>query len=244
MKTIHSVLCFLGGVVVTLAFLGSCGGGSGSSAKTAVADAGMLARIVALEARPIVTQEEHAILARMHLVEEPMGSFFLCSEDGPNDPCTRQTVAMAPTIRFEGVNVQVVNGTGLTEEPNGLGNLIIGYQEPRCCYEGNACWDSESNERGGSHNLVVGSRNNYKGTATLVAGDFNGTWEDRAVCVGGSFNLAFQEATAVVGGQHNHAFGELAAVLGGRQNSACEDFQAVAGGVATNAGICECGGGE
>src|SRR5689334_5618916 len=31
------------------------------------------------------------------------------------------------TIRFHGVDVQVVNGTGDTSSANGLGNLIIGY---------------------------------------------------------------------------------------------------------------------
>jgi len=30
-----------------------------------------------------------------------------------------------------GVNVQIVNGEGSTETANGLGNLIIGYNEER-----------------------------------------------------------------------------------------------------------------
>jgi hypothetical protein len=33
------------------------------------------------------------------------------------------------TATFEGVNVQVVNGSGKTNTVNGLGNLIIGYNE-------------------------------------------------------------------------------------------------------------------
>ena len=36
-----------------------------------------------------------------------------------------------PTVRFNGVNVQVVNGTGNTETSNGTGNLIVGYDRVR-----------------------------------------------------------------------------------------------------------------
>ncbi len=34
-----------------------------------------------------------------------------------------------PTIRFSGVNVQIVNGSGKTSTVNGEGNLVIGYDE-------------------------------------------------------------------------------------------------------------------
>src|SRR5262245_20744675 len=53
----------------------------------------------------------------------------------------------AKTIRITGVNVQVVNGLGATETTNGVGNLVIGYNEP-----GNALGDS----RVGSHNVCIG----------------------------------------------------------------------------------------
>ena len=35
------------------------------------------------------------------------------------------------TIRLTGVNLQIVNGTGETDGQNGVGNLIVGYNEPR-----------------------------------------------------------------------------------------------------------------
>jgi multidrug efflux pump subunit AcrA (membrane-fusion protein) len=45
---------------------------------------------------------------------------------------TRQSVAGRDTLRFSGMNVQVVNGTGSTDgTPNGRGNLIIGYDTAR-----------------------------------------------------------------------------------------------------------------
>jgi hypothetical protein len=36
------------------------------------------------------------------------------------------------TLLFDGMNVQVANGTGTTDgEPNGTGNLIVGYDIAR-----------------------------------------------------------------------------------------------------------------
>ena len=47
----------------------------------------------------------------------------------------------AKTIRFSGVNVQVVNGTGSTGgDGNGLGNLVVSYQELRAA---NLCRHNE-----------------------------------------------------------------------------------------------------
>ena len=68
------------------------------------------------------------------------------------------------TIRFSEVNVQIVNGLGATngnpgdpDSPigmvNGLGNLIVGYNELLPV--------GPSNDHTGSHNIVVGTDNNY-----------------------------------------------------------------------------------
>ena len=77
----------------------------------------------------------------------------------------------AKTIRFTGVNLQVVNGTGATNNLNGLGNLVVGYQEISGD-DGNPATD-DSTARGGSHNLVVGSGNNYSSWGSQVVGDLN-----------------------------------------------------------------------
>jgi hypothetical protein len=75
-------------------------------------------------------------------------------------------------LRFSGMNVQVVNGMGETESINGLGNLIIGYDEinqitwlERCskgeysdqatCEANNGTWSHT--HKSGSHYLVTGS---------------------------------------------------------------------------------------
>jgi hypothetical protein len=63
-------------------------------------------------------------------------------------------------ITFRGVNVHVVNGTGTTDGTvNGLGNLIVGYNELR----------STPNDRTGSHNIVVGPRHNYSSYSAPTA---------------------------------------------------------------------------
>src|SRR5207237_4833363 len=71
------------------------------------------------------------------------------------------------TVRFTNVNVQLVNGTGATQTVNGRGNLIIGYNE----FRGGA----NDDDRRGSHNLVIGPRNNYtaKAWGGQVVGDYN-----------------------------------------------------------------------
>lgn len=60
-----------------------------------------------------------------------------------------------PHILFTGANVHVRNGGGGTvdDEPNGLGNLILGYDENGAAYE-----------RSGQHNLIVGANHGFTGS--------------------------------------------------------------------------------
>src|SRR5205807_10532964 len=72
--------------------------------------------------------------------------------------------AATKVLRITGANLQIVDGTGTTDgAPNGLGNLIIGYNE-----------DAASPlTRTGSHNLVVGVGNSYSSYGGIVAGASN-----------------------------------------------------------------------
>jgi len=64
-------------------------------------------------------------------------------------------------ITISGANLYVNNGTGATDGPlNGLGNVIVGYNELR----------GTGDDRSGSHNLIVGSRNNFSSHGGLVVG--------------------------------------------------------------------------
>lgn len=108
------------------------------------------------------------------------------------DPKTGET-----TVRFTGVNVQVVNGTGSDWGGlNGVGNLIVGY---------NGLRGGGTDVRTGSHNLVVGTYNNYSSVGGLVAGYFN--------TISGGF-------ASVSGGSNNTAGGLGASVGGGLSRSA------------------------
>jgi len=82
------------------------------------------------------------------------------------------------TLTFSGMNVQVVDGTGdtacthltggLHEPCNGLGNLIVGYNEDTV-----AVGTREGEEpRTGAHNLIVGDENGwtaYGGVENIIS---------------------------------------------------------------------------
>ena len=59
---------------------------------------------------------------------------------------------------ISGANLFIRNGLGITNSVNGLGNLILGFNEPRPLNADG----TNPNVRTGSHNLVLGVRNNYR----------------------------------------------------------------------------------
>ena len=153
-----------------------------------------------------LSPEQEEILSHMSIVELPMN-------DAGNT---------ARTIRFTGVNVQVVNGTGSTDGPgNGLGNLVAGYQELR---------EDERNRRLGSHNLVVGKANNYTTWGGQVVGERNTLSGHLSTVTGGYGNLASGRHSTVSGGIGNTAGGEWSVVSGGSRNTATGIAGTVGGG--------------
>lgn len=77
---------------------------------------------------------------------------------------------VANEVIFTGANVLIVNGSGDTDTANGLGNLLLGYDE-----------DADGSEpRQGSHNLVIGKENGYEGVASIVHGSWSSTEDDYA----------------------------------------------------------------
>ena len=101
-----------------------------------------------------------------------------------------------------------MNGTGNTETMNGVGNLIVGYNESRGFY-------APSDNRTGSHNIVVGKWNNYASRGGLVAGLFNEVSGRYASVTGGTVNTASGEAATVGGGSGKTARDEHAWVGAG-----------------------------
>ncbi len=182
----------------------------------------------------VLTPEQAEILSHMSIVAIPV-------DDLGNT---------AKTIRFTSVNVQVVNGLGVTngepgdpfEDPrtNGVGNLIVGYQELRGPSEA-----PEGTHRSGSHNLVLGNLNNYTGIGGLIAGLHNtiagqycsvtggvgntaGGFETSIT--GGSNNTSMDNGTTVSGGYGNVAAGFNSSIHGGESNKATGDAASVSGG--------------
>lgn len=109
---------------------------------------------------------------------------------------------------FSGMNIYVVNGSGTTDAaPNGLGNLIVGYNES----------DSKGQIKisGGSHNLIVGKNQTYTSYGGLVVGESNKITAPFATITGGFNNSASGSYSSVSGGQLNTASGDYSTVSGG-----------------------------
>jgi len=126
------------------------------------------------------------------------------------------------TLRIEGVNLQIVNGTGTTDGVvDGLGNLIVGYNE---------IGNPNGDDRTGSHNIVTGEASSFSSHGGLVAGlgnTISGAW---ASISGGGGNTASGFASSVSGGYGNTASGNYASVSGGGYNTASQSISSVSGG--------------
>ncbi len=103
-----------------------------------------------------------------------------------------------PHIIFKGVNVHVQSGTGATvDTTTGLGNLIVGYNEP----------DPQVGLtlRNGSHNLVGGRMNYFPSFGGIVFGANNRISGQYSAILGGGQNTASGLNSTVYGGQLNQS---------------------------------------
>ena len=132
-------------------------------------------------------------------------------------------------ITISGANLYINNGTNTTyDKPNSLGNLIIGYNESRSGSEG-------ADERTGSHNLILGRKNNYSSYGGLVAGYLNTISGRYASVAGGDHNVASGGFSSIAGGWKNTTTGEDATVTGGYNNIASAASSSISGGKGNNA---------
>jgi hypothetical protein len=132
-------------------------------------------------------------------------------------------VGRKPTIRFTGVNVQVVSGSGnTTAKVNGTGNLVIGY-------------DESPGPQTGSHNLILGAGQAFTSYGSIVAGlDNSASGAYSAVL--GYRNHAVGTAATVTGGSAGSASGSFSSVTGGFANRASSSYGSVSGGCENLAG--------
>ncbi len=158
-----------------------------------------------------------------------------------------ETVDGQPTVVFTGVNVQIQNGLNATNTVNGVGNLIVGYNEPRdrpvnalVCSDGQYTtqFDCEAageiwalSHKSGSHNIVAGSHNSYSRYGGLVMGHQNVINQVYGTVSGGQFNTASGAHSAVSGGGGNAATQSRTTVCGGNSNAASGLDSTVVGGI-------------
>ncbi len=143
-----------------------------------------------------------------------------------SDPMTGKT-----TIRFSGVNVQIVSGSGYTNgvvyrnadgTANGLGNLIVGYNEAR--FDDGLPSTGDTNDRTGSHNIIVGSELNYYSYGGLVVGRRSTIYGRYSSVSGGGSNMAFGDHSSVSGGSYNTASGWSSSVCEGKNRKVTADY--------------------
>jgi uncharacterized protein YoxC len=140
-----------------------------------------------------------------------------------------QYVSVSGTEMYiTGANLNIRNGLGATDGgsgvTNGLGNLIVGYNE-----------NELHSPRGGSHN-IVGAHHGYRSYGGLVAGVENMISGPYASVSGGAFNNAKAVGSSVSGGFNNEAGGDYASVCGGNSNRASGEDSAVSGGISVSQG--------
>ena len=155
------------------------------------------------------------------------------------------------TVVLSGANLQVVNGTGVTDSVNGLGNVIVGYNAPgffleddpdgdvEYCSDGQYVTQTEcelngavwaNTHKSGSHNLIVGDHHNYSQYVGLAVGENNAIRAPNSVASGGRRNQVTREFASISGGRDNYASAFFATVSGGWLNTASGRFAHVSGG--------------
>ncbi len=205
-----------------------------------------------------ITAENAALLARVAILEtanaeltsvnEDMGTRLAELESFLDD--LRGVLSLQndnqgnSAVVFSGVNVHVNNGLGATDSVNGLGNLVIGYDEPQTstnpvCSDG--AFENESDclanggvfaaiHKTGSHTLVVGPEHNYSQAGGLLAGFRNTVNGPFAAASGGRSNRASGIHSSVSGGLLNAAVAQQSSISGGIRNRASGIQSSVSGG--------------
>jgi hypothetical protein len=163
--------------------------------------------------------------------EGPEGKNALTAEEQavlkailPHTKYVASGVGGKPTIKFSGVNLQVVNGLGETSSVNGEGNLVIGYDE-----------NSAERTQTGSHNLILGEQQMFTSFGGILGGVLNAVTAPYASVSGGAGNTASGEESSVSGGANNTASGVQSSVTGGFENTASGEGSSVSDGNANTA---------
>lgn len=91
---------------------------------------------------------------------------------------------------LEGVNLSIRSGAGATDAaPNGKGNLLLGYAEAL-----------GTEDRSGSHTLIIGPYHAWTGAWGIVSGESNGLYADGGALIGGRGNTVTHANAVDAGG--------------------------------------------
>jgi hypothetical protein len=125
-------------------------------------------------------------------------------------------------VTFFGANIHIENGKEKTNTSNGLGNLIIGYNEGRT--------DNKPTLKTGSHNVVLGSGQSYSSYGGLVTGSQNTISGPYASVSGGLGNEASGQFSSISGGTNNLAAGTNSSISAGEGNKSYGRVSGISGG--------------
>ena len=96
----------------------------------------------------------------------------------------------ANEVVISGANLRIINGLGATETTNGLGNLIVGYNEPRPLSDLPPDIGGPPEVRTGSHNIAVGRGLNFSSFGGIVVGSDNQISGEFSLVSGGALSTA------------------------------------------------------
>ena len=194
-----------------------------------------------------ITSRLNALEAKVNTLQQQLTNVMAL-----NNIVRVQTVNGITTVRFDGVNVQIVNGAGGSFTANGKGNLIIGYDEKRpatmvtgagtilvpfTCSVGTHPTTFASVGPTEAECLAAGgtwSLDNKSGSHYLVIGPQH-NYTQSVGAVMGVRNTSNARASSVLGGQINVASGMQATVVGGINNVSSGSVSVVLGGSSNNA---------
>ncbi len=195
-----------------------------------------------------------AILARLDALETENAALQASIASLQND----QVIGLANylsvdmglnTVVFSGANVHINNGLGGSTSVNGVGNLVVGYDEETgastlMCSDGQLLNQIDCEAAGeiwgaihktGSHNVVIGPSHNYSRSGGLLAGIQNNLLAHNSSVSGGSLSTASGVASSVSGGSTNLASAAESSISGGFNNIASGASSSVSGGTRNTA---------
>jgi hypothetical protein len=173
-------------------------------------------RVKALESRVVSASELNALTARVAALEATASR--LQAANDRLQALFAGVTRTGDTLLFSHMNLQVESGSGSTDGPvNGLGNVIIGYNE----FPGTQT---------GSHNLVIGHGQSFTSFGGTVAGINNSISAPWASVLGGFDNQASGSFASVLTGLANTASGNGSSIGGGNAGTASGIDSFIAGG--------------